>query len=159
MTLSLAKSRQPSRNTSSPKSLYTTSRHYALDSIWLTSVSAKSLKLTQPQLVTMMVTTSLQGSAQHSPMVSNVTVNAAAVGVQNRNSDTSPESLAQMWRIGVPQATLTLHRTMQQGTRQAAHPVTRRCRNDTPTMRCCHLCSLFHTDTVPVNVKSLQQNT
>ena len=32
-------------------------------------------------------------------LVSNVTVNAATVGMQNRHSDTSPESLAQKWHI------------------------------------------------------------
>ena len=42
-------------------------------------------------------------------------VNTSETASSNRHSDITPESLARKWRIGVPQAKLTLQRTTQQG--------------------------------------------
>ena len=77
----------------------------------------------------------------------------------NRHSDISPETLSRHWAIGVETARKTLRVTTQQGIRQAIHPITRRYRTDTMSMKLRRLKATMYTDTVPINVKSLRQNT
>ena len=96
---------------------------------------------------------------EHQRTASPLQITLKATKARNRHSDISAESLAKKWRIGIPQAVRTLRRTTQQGIRQAIHPITRRYRTDTLSMRYRRLRATFYTDTVPVNVKSIRQHT
>ena len=77
---------------------------------------------------------------------------------RNRHWDISPESLSEKLQIGLNTARGTLKVTTQQGIRQAVHPITRRYRTNTMSLKLCRLKTTVYTDTGFINRKSLSQN-
>ena len=86
-------------------------------------------------------------------------VHIANTTSRNRHCDISPESLSAKLRIGLNTARDTLKVTTQQGIRQAVHPITRRYRTDTMSLKIRRLRATVYTDTGFINTKSLAQNT
>ena len=86
-------------------------------------------------------------------------VHIANITSRNRHCNISTESLSQKLRIGLNTARDTLKVTTQQGIRQAVHPITRRYRTDTMSLKICCLRATVYTDTGFINTRSLAQNT
>ena len=86
-------------------------------------------------------------------------VHIANTTSRNRHCDISPKSLSQKLRIGLNTAHDTLKVTTQQGIRQAVHPITRRYRTDTMSLKIRRLRATVYTDTGFINTESLAQNT
>ena len=76
----------------------------------------------------------------------------------NQHCDISPESLSEKLWISLNTARDTLKVTTQQGIRQAVHPITRRYRTDTMSLKLRRLKATVYTDTGFINRKSLSQN-
>jgi hypothetical protein len=81
----------------------------------------------------------------------------STIGWKTRHSAAvSLVELSRKWRVGINTARQTLKATTQEGIRAALHPLTRRCRTNHFSLRCCCLNTQFHSDTVFVTTKLLK---
>ena len=85
-------------------------------------------------------------------------VHIATTTSRKRHCDVSPKSLSQKLWIGLNTACDTLQVTTQQGIRQAVHPITKRYRTDTMSLKVRRLKATVFTDTGFINWRPIAEN-